>query len=239
MIRAIAIDDEPLALEVISSHASQLDNVSLENTFSNPLDAFSYLSRNEVDLIFLDVQMPEMSGIDFIKTLSKPPKIILTTAYPDYALEGFELSVSDYLLKPIPFDRFVKAVVKVQESIINKVGGEQLQKATVEDDQFIFVNTDYKSLRINFKDIIYIEGWKDYVKIHLENEEVLTLLSIKQLEEILPQSKFIRIHKSFIVAYSAIELVERNQVKVKGVFLNIGGSYKEGFNQWIDKFKVN
>ena len=157
-------------------------------------------------------------------------------------MEGYELSVTDYLLKPIPFDRFVKSVLKIKgtmdEYSRREVLSEKVTKSSHEED-FMFVNADYKNLKVKFSDIKYIEGWKEYVKIHLIDEEVLTLLSFKQLLEILPDEKFIRIHKSFIVAYNAIDCVERNQVKIGEKYLNIGGSYKDDFNCWLEKLKVN
>jgi len=241
-IRAIAIDDEPLALKVIESHSDQIDFLSLEASFNNPLEAISYLEENEIDLIFLDIQMPELSGMKVAKIIKEKHKLIFTTAYEEYALEGFELSAVDYLLKPISFDRFLSSCIKVKDRL--KLEAQQQapkQEIAPENitDEFIFIHAEYKTIKLMFKDILYIEGWKDYVKFHMKEELHLSLMSIRSLQERLPVNQFMRIHKSYIINLNHIEMVDRSQVKIGEQLINIGGSYKDVFSEWLAKYKIN
>lgn len=241
MIKCIAIDDEPLALEVIENHISKVEQLELVGTFTNPLKAFSFLKENEVELIFLDIQMPELSGLDLLKLIPKRPHVILTTAYSEYALEGYELDVSDYLLKPILFERFFKAINKVEKYMALEFKEAQSGEAINQiqsNNNFIFVKTEYKTVKVNLDEILYIEGWKDYVKIHLKEEVILSLLSIRVLEQQLSESMFLRVHRSFIVAHNAIESIERNRIYINGNWIPVGGSYKEVFQSWLGSYKI-
>jgi len=242
-IRAIAIDDEPLALKVLERHSEKVDFLSLKASFNNPLEAISYLEKNDIDLIFLDIQMPELSGLKVAKLIREKHKVIFTTAYEEYALEGFELSAIDYLLKPISFDRFLASCMKVQdllklEAKTQSVPSQEITAESITDD-FIFIHAEYKTIKLMFKDILYIEGWKDYVKFHMKEELHLSLMSIRSLQERLPPQQFMRIHKSFIINLNHVEMVDKSQVKIREELINIGGSYKEVFSEWLAKYKIN
>jgi len=222
MIRCIAIDDEPLALDIIENYISKLPELQLEGRYTNPLEALEVLNKNTIDLLFLDIQMSELSGIQLLKALPNPPIVIFTTAYQKYALEGYELNVADYLLKPIPFERFLKAVNKVKDLL-------SLQKNTTEQNplkDFIFVKSDYQMVKINLDDIIYIEGLKDYVKIFAGTKPIFAHQNMKSIESKLTND-FLRIHKSYIISLKKIEAVQKNMVKIAGIELPVGEIYKE------------
>ncbi|WP_028980566.1 LytR/AlgR family response regulator transcription factor [Sporocytophaga myxococcoides] len=222
MIRCIAIDDEPLALDIIENYISKLPELQLEGRYTNPLEALEVLNKNTIDLLFLDIQMSELSGIQLLKALPNPPIVIFTTAYQKYALEGYELNVADYLLKPIPFERFLKAVNKVKDLL-------SLQKSTAEQNplkDFIFVKSDYQMVKINLDDIIYIEGLKDYVKIFAGAKPIFAHQNMKSIESKLTND-FLRIHKSYIISLKKIEAVQKNMVKIAGIELPVGEIYKE------------
>ncbi len=222
MIRCIAIDDEPLALDIIENYISKLPDLKLEGRYTNPLEALEVLNKNTVDLLFLDIQMSELSGIQLLKALPNPPVVIFTTAYQKYALEGYELDVADYLLKPIPFERFLKAVNKVKDLL-------SLQKNTAEQNplkDYIFVKSDYQLVKINLDDIIYIEGLKDYVKIFVGTKPIFAHQNMKSIESKL-NNDFLRIHKSYIISLKKIEAVQKNMVTIAGLELPVGEMYKE------------
>ncbi|MCV9388219.1 LytR/AlgR family response regulator transcription factor [Reichenbachiella ulvae] len=220
-IKCIAVDDEPLALEIIESYVEKMECLELVGQFRNAVKAFDFLqSGAEVDLIFLDIQMPQLTGIEFLKSLHHKPKVILTTAYRDYALEGFELEVLDYLLKPISFDRFMKGVSKYKA-----IMPEEVQLAT-EEDTFIFFKSDKKNIKIRLKDILYIESIKDYVKILTPEKEVVTHQKISELELKLPESDFIRVHRSFIVNIPKIECYSASEIEMLDHSVPIGRNYK-------------
>jgi two-component system, LytTR family, response regulator len=240
-IKCIAIDDEPLALEVIKNHVAKLEELELVETFYNPIKAFNYIKENEIDLIFLDIQMPELSGLDLLKLIPRNAHVVLTTAYVEYAFESYQLDVTDYLLKPILFDRFFKSVNKVQKYIELEQKSKSSPKtdSVVEiEDDFIFVNTEYKIVKIDLNDILYVEAWRDYVKIITKEDTILSLLGISLLEQQLPKTKFLRVHRSFIIAPSNIESIERNRIYINGNWIPIGGSYKEVFQAWLEKHKI-
>lgn len=240
-MNCIAVDDEPLALEIIENHCSKLEQLDLVKTFTNPLKAFTFLKENDVDILFLDIQMPEINGLDLIKSLVKKPHVIITSAYKDYALAGFELDVSDYLLKPIHFDRFFKSINKVQKLIeLENQEFSPLKKESSHSlpNDFMFVSTEHKKVKINYSEILYIEAWRDYVKIALENETILSLLSIRSLEEQLPKDVFIRVHRSFIVSKNHIREIDRNRIMVNQSWIPIGASYRLEFETWLNKYKV-
>jgi DNA-binding LytR/AlgR family response regulator len=234
MIRTIAIDDEPLALQLVTSYVSKTPFLELVESFDNPLDAMEFLSNNPVDLIFLDIQMPDLTGIEFTRILENRPKIIFTTAYEKYALEGFKLEATDYLLKPFSYEEFLKAARRAEKII----GLERAEaKETVEaNNEFLFIKSEYKIRRINFNEINYIEGLKDYVKVYLQNETkpILSLNSLKSLEAKLPESKFMRVHRSFIVNLGKIDTIERSRIIFGKVYIPVSDQYKEKFQAFLD-----
>jgi len=222
MLRCVAIDDEPLALELLEDNISKVPYLQLVASCSNAFEAIKVLQREPVDLIFLDIQMPGLTGLQFIQSLSVKPMIILVTAYEKYALEGFNLDVTDYLVKPVPLDRFIKACNKAYEL-------HQLKTKEIAAPGFFFVNVDYSLLKVNIPDIVWIEGLKDYIKIHLKssNRPLITRMSMKAVEEELPLSKFIRIHKSYILAVDSITAIRKNSVFIHDLELPVGDNYKE------------
>ncbi len=229
MIKAIIVDDEPLALDVLETYIEQMPNVELVQRCENALEANEALKNHDVDLMFLDIQMPQITGVEFLKSLKNPPPVIFTTAYPEYAVEGFELDAADYLLKPISLDRFMKAVNKVSEKLGDTTGNNS---GVVEmEGDFIFVKADKKLIKVDFNDIIYIEGLKDYVIIRQEAGRVITLQTMKSLEKKLPVTIFKRVHRSYIVNINKINAVVGNMLEVteKGStkHLPIGKNYRE------------
>ena len=229
MIKAIIVDDEPLALDVLETYIDQMPNVELVQKCENALEANEALKNHDVDLMFLDIQMPQITGVEFLKSLKNPPEVIFTTAYPEYAVEGFELDAVDYLLKPISLERFMKAVNKVSEKLGDSSGNNS---GVVEmEGDFIFVKADKKLIKVDFNDIIYIEGLKDYVIIRQEAGRVITLQTMKSLEAKLPVTIFKRIHRSYIVNINKINAVVGNMLEVteKGStkHLPIGKNYRE------------
>ena len=229
MIKAIIVDDEPLALDVLETYIEQMPNVELVQKCENALEANEAHKNHEIDLMFLDIQMPQITGVEFLKSLKNPPAVIFTTAYPEYAVEGFELDAADYLLKPISLDRFMKAVNKVSEKL-GDTSGNNSGVVEMEGD-FIFVKADKKLIKVDFSDIIYIEGLKDYVIIRQEAGRVITLQTMKSLEAKLPETIFKRIHRSYIVNINKINAVVGNMLEVteKGStkHLPIGKNYRE------------
>lgn len=229
MIRCIAIDDEPLALELLEDNIHKVPYLNLVASFSDPVKAFASIQQQEIDLIFLDIQMPGLTGLQLIQSLSKKPMFILITAYEKYALESYNLDVVDYLVKPVSLDRFIKACSKAWELHQLKTANKTDNKA----NDYFFINVDYSLLKIVFADILYVEGLKDYVKIHLKStvKPVVARMSMKSLEEDLPSSQFIRIHKSFIVSKQYITSVKKNNVFINDIELPVGENYKDAINE--------
>ncbi len=233
MIRCIAIDDEPLALKQIASYIDKTPFLTLIAQFESALQAILFLQENEVDLMFVDINMPDLSGMDFVKSLNNPPKVIFTTAYSEYALEGFRVDAVDYLLKPIGYSEFLKAAEKAKD----RVQPKETQNTEVQsNDKFLFIKSEYKILRINLSDIKYIEGMREYVRIHLTNEKpVMALMSMKKMEEFLPKSSFMRVHRSFIVNLNKITTVERNRIIFdEKVYIPVSEQHKEKFQKYLD-----
>lgn len=233
MIICLAIDDEPLALQLVTGYIEKTPELSLAGSFDNPLDATEFLSSNRVDLIFVDIQMPDLTGIEFTRLLEKGPKIIFTTAFEQYALEGYKLEIVDYLLKPFSYEEFLSAVQKAKRLI----GLEQRDLSKVEvKNEFLFLKSEYKIKRINFNDIQYIEGMKDYVKVYTSSESlpVLSLTSLKILEAKLPADKFMRVHRSFIVNLEKINTIERSRIVFGTVYIPVSDQYKETFQKFLD-----
>jgi two-component system, LytTR family, response regulator LytT len=234
MIRAIAIDDEPLALQLVVGYIKKTPSLELAGAFDNPLSAMEFIEQEQVDLLFLDIQMPDLTGTEFARLLINGPKIVFTTAFEKYAIEGFRLDAVDYLLKPFGYDEFLIAAQKVRKLLEL----EQKSATTLElNNEFLFLKSEYKIRRINFNDIQYIEGLKDYVKVFLVNEPkpILTLSSLKVLETKLPVSKFMRVHRSFIVNLDRVQTVERLRIIFGNVYIPIGDQYKEKFQEYLDK----
>ncbi|WP_298780914.1 LytTR family DNA-binding domain-containing protein [uncultured Polaribacter sp.] len=234
-MKCIIIDDEPLALELLEDFISKIPFLELIASCSNGFEATAILQEQKVDLIFTDIEMPDFSGIDFIKSLEIKPMFIFTTAYSHYAVEGFNLNAIDYLVKPIPFHRFLKASTRAQNLLKLKKEDEPLilKKETLEE--FIFVKSEYENLKINLSDIKYIESLKDYIKIHTHKEKpILTLSSLKNFEEKLGKTNFIRVHKSYIVSLKHIYSVQRNRIIIDDNWIPIGLNYRDDFIKRIE-----
>ena len=225
-ISCIVVDDEPLALEVLSSFIARIPYLVLEGQYTDPFFAMEHLRKKKVGLLFVDIQMPDISGIELVKTLNNPPKIVFTTAYSSYAIEGFNLNAMDYLLKPIAFDRFLVAVNKVRDYMELSEAAQEVHQPEEKDvPEYMFVKSNYKDIKINFNEVLYIEGSEDYIKIHTTTKKVMTLLSMKVVMEKLPENQFIRIHRSFIVAIDKIESKSNERITIGKQSLPIGASY--------------
>jgi DNA-binding LytR/AlgR family response regulator len=233
-LKTIAIDDEPLAITLLTDYITKTPFLELIGTFDNPLDAIDFLHNEPIDLILADIQMPDLTGIEFVRTLESSPKVIFTTAFAQYALEGFKLNATDYLLKPFSYEEFLKAVQKAYKF----TELENSAATSVEaNNQFLFLKSEYKIRRINFKDILYIEGLKDYIKVFIKGEPkpILSLNSIKALEQKLPVEKFMRVHRSFIVNLEQIETIERSRIIFGKEYIPVSDQYKEKFQAYLDK----
>lgn len=236
-MKCIIIDDEPLAIDVLMDYCQKMDFIQLEGTFTNPLEAISVIKEKKIDLIFCDIEMPQINGIDFITSLDNIPMFIFTTAYSQYAVEGFNLNAVDYLVKPIPYNRFIKAISRVKEVMAYKSTPtkENVFPSTGENQKsapnYIFIKAEYESVKINLDDIEYIQGLKDYLKIHVvgTNKTILTLMSFKEILDKLPANQFLRVHKSFVVNISRIKTVQRNRIVINDVRIPIGESHKANF----------
>lgn len=235
-MRCIIIDDEPLAIDVLAEYCGKLDFLEVVGTFTNPLESITTIKESKIDLIFCDIELPQMSGLDFISSLENRPFFVFTTAYSQYAVEGFELNAVDYLVKPIPYHRFIKAVSRVKELMSHSKKTVQANVfsshgKTNEAQKFIFVKAEYESIKIDLDSIQYIQGLKDYLKIHIanSNKAILTLMSFKEMQDKLPSNRFIRVHKSFVINIGYIKTVQRNRVVIKDMQIPIGESYKVEF----------
>ncbi len=234
MIRTIAIDDEPLALKLISGYITKTPFLELVNTFDNPLSVLEFLENDSVDLIFADIQMPDLTGTEFVRLMEKGPKVVFTTAYERYAVEGFKLNAVDYLLKPFSYEEFVVAAQKVQRLL----DLEQKALPQIEaNNEFLFLKSEYKIRRINFNDILYIEGLKDYIKVFVKNEEkpILSLSTLKMVESKLPTKHFMRVHRSFIVNLDKIDTIERSRIVFGKEYIPISEQYKDSFQEFLDR----
>jgi len=234
IIKCVAIDDEPLALGILEDYIKQTPILELVEKFTKPVQAFNYLTEHEVDLIFVDIQMPDLSGIEMVSKLKNKPLLIFTTAYSQYALEGFKADAIDYLLKPIDYSDFLKAINKAKEWFIVKTG-ESINIQVNKD--FLFIKSEHKIIRINFTDINYIQGMSEYVQIHLTNSKpIMSLLSLKSLEGQLPEKMFMRVHKSFIVNLQKIKIIEHNEIIYdNGTAIPVSQQYKAKFQEYISK----
>lgn len=223
----IIIEDEPLALKRTSDFVNKIPFLNLMGTFDNSINGLFYLKANKVDLLFLDINMDELSGIELLESSKIESQVIITTAYQKYALKGYELNVTDYLLKPFTFDRFLKAVSKAQENLNKSL-------STVQPES-IFVKTENRLEKINISDILYIEGMRDYRRIHTVNKRIMTLQNFSELEQILPSNLVCRVHKSYMVGINKIESIERRRIKISDQIIPISETYIELFSQVINK----
>lgn len=238
-LRCIAVDDEPLALDIIEDYVAKVPFLELVLRTENAIEALQLVQTGEIDLVFLDIQMPDLTGIQFLKIAGGKANYILTTAYSQYALESYDLNVSDYLLKPIAFDRFYKAVEKVNNQVRISEAAEPAPAPIIAGSanpiqDFIFVKTEHKIQKIQLEDILYIEGLKDYISIFTKSERVITLQNMKKMEETLPQMQFIRVHKSYIISLDKIESIERSRITIAGKIIPIGDTYREEFFKRIE-----
>jgi two-component system LytT family response regulator len=250
ILKCIAVDDEPLALDIIEDYISKVPFLELVKRTENAIEALQLVQAGGIDLVFLDIQMPDLTGIQFLKIASGKSNYILTTAYSQYALESYDLNVSDYLLKPIAFDRFYKAVEKVHNQLIKAQPSpasavtEPVQTTTSPAhsspaQDFIFVKTEHKIQKIQLDDILYIEGLKDYISIFTKTERIITLQNMKKMEETLPKGEFIRVHKSYIIALDKIESIERSRISIAAKVIPIGDTYRDEFFKLIDGNNIN
>ena len=231
MINCIAIDDEPLALQLVQEYCSKISFLKLDKIFTNTDEAKKYLQENTVDLLFLDIQMPDINGMQFYKNLTQKPPVIFTTAYKDYEAEGFNVDAVDYLLKPFEYDRFLKACYKAKE-YIEFLSSQEIQLNS------IFVKVNYEIMKINLKDIDLIEALDDYIKIFIKPNPVLTLMTLKSIQEKLPTRDFVRVHRSFIVPLAKIEKFSKTKLRIAGKEIPIGSSYSQVYDQLITLSKI-
>lgn len=242
MINVIIVDDEPLAQDILETYVERMPQLNLVAKCSNAFEANEMLKKEQIDLMFLDIQMPQLTGIDFLRSLSDPPVVIFTTAYDNYAVDGFELNALDYLLKPISMDRFMKAANKAIEQIELKKGNTSTSSSTSKENDFIFVKADKKLVKVNFDDVLYIEGLKDYVIIRQETSRLVTLQTMKSLESKLPTSIFKRIHRSYIVNLNRIDAVVGNMVEIQekgqAKHIPVGKNYREDLLNIINQNRL-
>lgn len=239
-MNCIIIEDEPLARNLLTEYIRKTPSLTLSRAFANPLEGLDYLHEHPVDVLFLDVQMPELTGISLLKILKQKPIVVLTTAYPQYAIEGYELDVTDYLLKPITFERFLHTVEKItaQQSepaaIAPPFGESQPADAPPAAPTFMFVKDGRQLIKVKYSDIQYIEGLKDYVRIHTPQRKIMTLQRLKALEEVLPSDAFIRVHHSYIVSIEWIDIIEREKILIGDQFIPVSDTYRKAFRTFIE-----
>ncbi len=235
-MKCIAIDDEPLALSVLQDYIRKVPFLELVGAYENPFEALQDIHSLEVDIVFVDINMPGLNGLELIRSLGHVPKVIFTTAYSEYAVDGFELDATDYLLKPFGFERFLKAVNKASKTTLTGTGSTVIKDKS---SDFIFVHSEHHMIRISLADIYYIEGFKEYVKIYTPKEHpVLTIRSLKSFEQQLEVDQFLRIHKSYIISIDKIQDIRNGKVKVRDKYLPIGDSYREVFNNTVLKGRI-
>jgi two-component system, LytTR family, response regulator len=239
-IRCLIVDDKPLALDILANYIAKIPFLELVHQTQNPLEGLEWVQNGHVDLVFLDIQMPELSGIQFMKIINGRCKVVLTTAYSEYALEGYEHDVVDYLMKPIPFERFYKAALKAKETlnlvppvfpVSNTPPSVNIEKNESEISDFIFVKTEHKIQNIPLNTILFVESMQNYVAFYTDTGKILSLQNLRTLEEKLPEPRFIRVHKSYIVAISKIESVERSRIFIQKHVIPIGDTYRDAFFQ--------
>jgi len=238
-INCIAVDDEPLALDIIIKYVSKVPFLNLMQTFDNAMETINFVKENKPDLVFLDIQMDELTGIQLLNILQPKPMVIFTTAYDSFAIQGFDLEAVDYLLKPISFERFLKAVNKVYDkSNLHPVQNKTEPLPLRQHDNYFFVKTEFRYEKVNFDEILYIEGMGDYLRIVAKTRRIMTLQNFKKMEETLPHDMFCRVHKSYIIAFNKIESIERNRIKITDQLIPISDSYRKNFFDIFDKMKL-
>jgi DNA-binding LytR/AlgR family response regulator len=237
MLQCLVIDDEPLAAQLLINHITHVPFLELAGSFSNPMEALISIRSKPVDLIFLDIQMPQLNGIQFMQLLQNRAMVIITSAYHEYAIQGFEHNVVDYVLKPIAFDRFYKAVEKAYHLKNPGQQPEQPKEIQPATGGYIFVKVETKMIRVELDDILFIEGLKNYVSIQTNTQRIITLQTMKQLEETLPSNRFVRVHKSYIIALNKITSIERQEITIKDRIIPIGITYQEHFFKLLETRK--
>ena len=240
-IKCIAIDDEPLALDIIKDYCSKVVFLDLLKTFDNAIESIEYIRSNKVDLIFLDIQMEELTGIQLLNALKHRPFVIFTTAYERYAIQGFELDVVDYMLKPISFERFIKGVNKVCERMQLNVGEAKTESSRPKsaESTFFFVKTETRMERIENNDVLYVEGMGDYWRIVTKTRRIMTLMNARKLEEVLHEPQFLRVHKSFFIALDKIDSIERNRIKIGDQYIPVSETYHKAFFDLVERKKLS
>ncbi|MDP2415270.1 LytTR family DNA-binding domain-containing protein [Daejeonella sp.] len=237
-IRTVIVDDEPLAIEVIETYLKNFSDIEIIAKCGDGIQAFNILQQKKADLMFLDVKMPGLNGTELLKSLKNPPKVIFTTAYHDYAVEGFELNALDYLLKPVSFDRFLKAMEKVYEHF-GFTARQNIQTGIIparNQDIFLYLKVDRRMVKVDVKDILWIESQKDYIKVVLSDKELISKQKISILEELLPEEEFLRIHRSFIIAVNKIESFNSSKIEIGAKELPIGRNYKNDCQRRLNQY---
>jgi two-component system response regulator LytT len=242
LLKCIAVDDEPLALGLVASFVEKTPFLELAGKFSSAVEALDVIHNQQIDLVFLDIQMPDLTGIELARVIEKAgpgaPRIIFTTAFNQYALDGFKVDALDYLLKPFNYEEFLKAATRAKAYVELVRKASQTPASTETKDEYLFLKVEYQLVRIAYDDILYMEGLKDYVKVHLKSDQkpILSLTSLKSLEEKLPQARFMRIHRSFIVNLDQIGAVTRNSIQIGNITIPVSDQYKENFSQFLSKW---
>lgn len=241
-LTCLIVEDEPMARKLMTQYVEKVPGLVLLAALASPLAALDFLQENSPDVLFLDVQMPEITGIGLLKILKKKPIVVLTTAYSEYAIEGYELDVTDYLLKPITFERFLKSVEKIQEvkgrglpHPASSTASAPAAPPPAATSEYLFVKDGTKSVRVNFADVQYIEGLKDYVRIHTSEKKITTLQSLKKLTALLPSAEFVRVHHSYIIAMKWVEEVHRDGVLVNGTLIPVSDTYRPAFKELVEQ----
>ncbi|MBA5791751.1 response regulator transcription factor [Flavobacterium sp. xlx-214] len=234
-IRCVILDDEPMAVALLSKYVEKIPSFELIKATTNPFEVLQLIAQTTIDLLFIDIQMPELTGLQMMEMLGNKTKFVITSAYSEYALNGYEHNVVDYLLKPISFDRFYKSVQKI-ETLFKEVVTEVAVKVEEKPEEFLFVKTDGKLVKIRLTDLLLIEGLKDYLYLHLKNEKLIVLDTLKDFESKLPNLDFMRIHKSFIIRLDQIETIERNRIFIQDKIIPIGETYKNKFQEWVKSY---
>lgn len=239
MLKCIAIDDEELALELLEDNISKVPFLQLEAKFNSPLKAMKFLQEENIDLVFIDIQMPGLTGLQFIKGFPQKCMYILITAYEKYAMEGYNLNVVDYLLKPVAIDRFIQACNKAFE--LYSLKNKSVVPSELSNQTYFFISADYSLIKINFTDVVWVEGLKDYIKIHLKStpKPVVARMSMKTMEEQLPAAMFLRIHKSYIVSKEYITSLKKSSMFIETIELPVGDTYKESINEYVNSISKN
>lgn len=237
-IRCAILDDEPMAVALLSKYVERISSFELVKATTNPFEILDLIVQTTIDIVFIDIQMPELTGLQMMEMLGNKTKFVITSAYSEYALKGYEHNVVDYLLKPISFDRFYKCIQKIESLSQEKPApaAEILAKTEEKQEEFLFIKTDGKLVKINMNDLLLVEGLKDYLYLHLKNEKLIVLDTLKEFEAKLPALSFMRVHKSYIIRLDQIETIERNRVFIQNKIVPIGETYKTKFQDWVKSF---